>query len=61
MDILAQRKSMGDLTGELLVNGRPASRRFVRMTAYVPQEDNFVPTMSTEETLSFYAHVSSPF
>ena len=57
MDILAMRKSLGNLTGTLLVNGRRASRRFVRMTAYVPQEDNFVPTMTTDETLSFYADV----
>lgn len=37
MDILAQRKSMGNLSGYLLVNGRPATSSFIRKTAYVPQ------------------------
>lgn len=34
MDILAQRKSTGHLSGELLVNGAPAHAGFVRMTSY---------------------------
>jgi len=58
MDILALRKSVGNLTGRLLVNGQRATKRFVRKTAYVPQEDNFVPTMTTWEVMSFYANVS---
>ena len=37
MDILAQRKSVGNLSGFLLVNGRPATSSFIRKTAYVPQ------------------------
>lgn len=37
MDILAQRKSVGNLSGFLLVNGEPATSGFVRKTAYVPQ------------------------
>jgi hypothetical protein len=37
MDILAQRKAMGNLSGFLLVNGQPASGSFIRKTAYVPQ------------------------
>jgi ABC-type multidrug transport system ATPase subunit len=49
---------VGNLTGRLLVNGERATRRFVKQTAYVPQEDNFVPTMTTWEVMSFYAEVS---
>jgi ABC-type multidrug transport system ATPase subunit len=60
MDILAMRKSMGTLTGQLLVNGRPATKSFIRRTAYVPQEDNFVPTMTTGETMGFYASIVLP-
>ncbi|KAF8066171.1 abcG22 [Scenedesmus sp. PABB004] len=60
MDILAMRKSVGALSGRLLLNGRPAGRSFIRQTAYVPQEDNFVPTMTTAETLRFYARVILP-
>jgi hypothetical protein len=37
MDILAQRKTVGYLSGFLLVNGLPATDKFVRKTAYVPQ------------------------
>lgn len=37
MDILAMRKSLGNLTGGLLVNGSPAHASFIRQTSYVPQ------------------------
>jgi hypothetical protein len=37
MDILAQRKSTGNLSGFLLANGRPTTSSFIRKTAYVPQ------------------------
>jgi ABC-type multidrug transport system fused ATPase/permease subunit len=60
MDILAQRKSVGVLTGQLLVAGHPAGRGFIRCTAYVPQDDNFVPTMTTAETMRFYAAIILP-
>jgi len=60
MDILAQRKSVGTLTGQLLVGGRPVARGFIRKTAYVPQDDNFVPTMTTMETMRFYAAIILP-
>lgn len=60
MDILAQRKSVGALTGQLLVSGRPATRGFIRKTAYVPQDDNFVPTMTTAETMRFYSAIILP-
>ncbi|KAI8470965.1 MAG: hypothetical protein J3K34DRAFT_520870 [Monoraphidium minutum] len=60
MDILAQRKSVGTLTGQLLVGGRPVGRGFIRKTAYVPQDDNFVPTMTTMETMRFYSSIILP-
>jgi ABC-type uncharacterized transport system ATPase subunit len=38
MDILAGRKSVGHLTGEVLVNGAPQHKKtFTRQTAYIPQ------------------------
>lgn len=38
MDILAQRKSKGELSGQLLLNGQPAAQgAVVRCAAYVPQ------------------------
>lgn len=36
-DMLAMRKSVGNLTGQLLVNGQPASASFIRQSSYVPQ------------------------
>lgn len=49
MDMLAQRKSTGALGGAVLVDGLPADGSFIRRTAYVPQYDNFVPLMTTQE------------
>jgi ABC-type multidrug transport system ATPase subunit len=38
MDILAGRKSVGNLTGSVNVNGMPRKKdEFARKTAYVPQ------------------------
>jgi hypothetical protein len=38
MDILAGRKSVGNLTGSVLVDGAPRRQKaFARKTAYVPQ------------------------
>ena len=41
-----------------MVNGRPRSSKFKRISAYVPQEEVFVPTMSALETISFHAKLS---
>ncbi|KAK9834135.1 hypothetical protein WJX81_001128 [Elliptochloris bilobata] len=59
LDILAQRKG-GAVTGKVLVNGRPVDAAFRRHSAYVPQEDAFVPTLSAWETLEFHAWLRSP-
>jgi hypothetical protein len=37
MDIISARKSVGRLSGQVLVNGRPRGPEFTRKTAYVPQ------------------------
>lgn len=37
MDILAQRKSVGNLSGQMLIGGKPVTRSFIRKTSYVPQ------------------------
>ncbi|KAL6762732.1 hypothetical protein V8C86DRAFT_3086957 [Haematococcus lacustris] len=61
MDMLTQRKQVGDLSGQLLLNGRPAGpRALVHRSAYVPQEDNFVPVMTAGETLRFFADMRLP-
>lgn len=57
LDILAQRKSAGKLAGQVWMNGRPLGQKFKRVSAYVSQEDVFVPTMSAWETLLFHARL----
>jgi ATP-binding cassette subfamily G (WHITE) protein 2 len=51
---------VGTISGRLLVNDQPMSRAFIRKTAYVPQADNFVPTMTAQETLAFFADMVLP-
>lgn len=47
--------------GSVLVNGEPAASQFVRtQSAYVPQFDNFIPTMTVREVLTFYARTILP-
>eukprot|EP00878_Enallax_costatus_P022284 GHUV01023629.1.p1 GENE.GHUV01023629.1~~GHUV01023629.1.p1 ORF type:complete len:289 (+),score=30.03 GHUV01023629.1:747-1613(+) len=60
MDILAMRKTTGKITGRLLLDGKVATKSFVNKTAYIPQDDNFVPTMTAVETLEFYASLTLP-
>ncbi len=38
LDVLAQRKSVGVVTGDMLVNGRPFGADFQRQTGYVQQQ-----------------------
>lgn len=38
LDVLAQRKSVGVITGDMLVNGRPFGADFQRQTGYVQQQ-----------------------
>ena len=42
------------------MNGRPLGVQFKRNSAYVAQEDCFVPTMSANETLVFTATLTLP-
>lgn len=38
LDVLAQRTSMGVITGDMLVNGAPFDSSFQRKTGYVQQQ-----------------------
>ena len=42
------------------MNGAPLGERFKRCSAYVAQEDVFVPTLSAWETLHFHAILRLP-
>lgn len=56
LDILAARKHVGRLSGSVLVDGRPRDAgAFVRKSAYVPQDDHFMPVLTAGEVLAFHA------
>lgn len=42
LDVLAQRTTMGVITGDMLVNGRPLDASFQRKTGYVQQQGKLV-------------------
>ena len=48
------------MRAQVLMNGRPLGVQFKRNSAYVAQEDCFVPTMSANETLMFTATLTLP-
>jgi ABC-type multidrug transport system ATPase subunit len=43
MDILAVRKTVGTLSGQLLVNGQPAGKSYICSSSYIPQVGIWVP------------------
>jgi len=57
LDVLASRKTVGVISGDLLVNGRPQSADFQRGTAYVEQLDQHEHTATVREALRFSAYL----
>ncbi|GAB5035572.1 abc transporter g family protein [Nannochloropsis oceanica] len=58
LDILADRKTVGKISGLRLLDGQLAGRRrFQRVTAYVTQEDIFHPTSTVKEAVLFQANL----
>lgn len=55
LDALAQRTTMGVITGDMLVNGRPLDSSFQRKTGYVQQQDLHLETTTVREALRFSA------
>ncbi|KAM5341482.1 hypothetical protein ACJ41O_014513 [Fusarium nematophilum] len=60
LDVLAQRTSMGVITGDMLVNGRPLDASFQRKTGYVQQQDLHLDTATVRESLLFSAMLRQP-
>ncbi|KAI0889730.1 ABC-2 type transporter-domain-containing protein [Annulohypoxylon maeteangense] len=60
LDVLAQRTTMGVITGDMLVNGKPLSRSFQRNTGYVQQQDLHLETATVRESLRFSAVLRQP-
>jgi ATP-binding cassette subfamily G (WHITE) protein 2 (PDR) len=60
LDVLAQRVSMGVVTGEMLVSGKPLDESFQRKTGYVQQQDLHLETSTVREALRFSAMLRQP-
>lgn len=57
MDVLAQRKDYGRLTGSIMVNGEPQGVSFQRTTGYCEQNDVHEATATVREALLFSARL----
>ena len=55
LDVLAQRVSMGVVTGDMFVSGKPLDESFQRKTGYVQQQDLHLETTTVREALRFSA------
>ncbi|KAK0644573.1 ABC-2 type transporter-domain-containing protein [Cercophora newfieldiana] len=60
LDCLADRTSMGVITGEMLVDGRLRDASFQRKTGYVQQQDLHLETTTVREALNFSALLRQP-
>jgi ABC-type multidrug transport system ATPase subunit len=60
LDVLAQRVSMGVVTGDMLVSGKPLDESFQRKTGYVQQQDLHLETTTVREALRFSAMLRQP-
>ncbi|KEY68896.1 hypothetical protein S7711_03828 [Stachybotrys chartarum IBT 7711] len=60
LDCLADRISMGVITGEMLVDGKLRDDSFQRKTGYVQQQDLHLETTTVREALEFSALLRQP-
>lgn len=60
LDCLADRTSMGVITGQMLVDGHLRDTSFQRKTGYVQQQDLHLQTTTVREALNFSALLRQP-
>eukprot|EP00887_Chlorella_sp_A99_P000295 scaffold13.g295.t1 len=61
LDVLAGRKTVGKLEGELKFGGEKPTRRFLRrFTGYVEQQDTLLPILTVSEMLMYTAEMCRP-
>jgi ATP-binding cassette subfamily G (WHITE) protein 2 (PDR) len=60
LDVLANRTTMGVITGDMLVDGRLRDNSFQRNTGYVQQQDLHLQTATVREALEFSALLRQP-
>ncbi|KAJ1912602.1 ATP-binding cassette transporter snq2 [Mycoemilia scoparia] len=61
LDVLAQRKTIGKIDGEMLINGIAPPKSFQRVTGYCEQLDVHNPHSTVRESLRFAAYLRQPF
>ncbi|KAJ5673157.1 CDR ABC transporter [Penicillium longicatenatum] len=61
LDVLAARKNIGVVTGEILVDGKPPGTAFQRGTSYAEQLDMHEAMQTVREALRFSADLRQPF
>ncbi|TFY82436.1 hypothetical protein EWM64_g1573 [Hericium alpestre] len=60
LDVLAQRKNIGVIAGDILVDGCPLGSDFARGTAYAEQMDVHEGTATIREAMRFSAYLRQP-
>ncbi|KAA8901298.1 ABC-2 type transporter-domain-containing protein [Sphaerosporella brunnea] len=60
LDVLANRVTMGVVTGNMCVDGQPRDGSFQRKTGYVQQQDLHLSTSTVREALQFSASLRQP-
>ncbi|EON95863.1 putative abc drug exporter protein [Phaeoacremonium minimum UCRPA7] len=60
LDVLATRTTIGVISGEVLVDGRPRDDSFQRKTGYAQQQDLHLSTATVREALEFSALLRQP-
>lgn len=60
LDVIADRASVGIVTGDILINGAPKAADFQRQTGYVQQQDLHLGTATVREALRFSAILRQP-
>lgn len=58
--MLADRVTVGVVTGDILVNGQARHKSFQRQTGYVQQQDIHLETATVREALRFSAELRQP-
>ena len=61
LDVLASRKNIGVITGDILVDGKPPGTGFQRGTSYAEQLDTHEAMTTVREALRFSADLRQPF
>ncbi|KAG0174917.1 hypothetical protein DFQ28_003658 [Apophysomyces sp. BC1034] len=60
LDVLAQRKTLGKVDGQMYLNGEILTNDFERLTGYCEQLDVHQPAVTVRESLQFSAYLRQP-